>query len=96
MAINLTEAQVNEIVDTVQTADHGADRAVQIQFGSLLTDPDGRNRQVGTLFPGHVEHIGRCVAADQLIALLGQLAGQSARAAAQLQHKAVMDAVFPQ
>ena len=80
---------VGDIVDAVQTAHAGVDGAVQVQLIHALAQKNGGDPlRIPVLFRGLGQHVRGEVHPDHLISPQGQLAGEGAGAAGQIQHSA--------
>ena len=76
------------VIDAVQAADAGVDGPVQIQLVHGLVEKKGRDlRCLPALFGGLSQHFLRLVHPDHLIPPPGQLQGQAAGTAGQVQHR---------
>ena len=79
--------RVGDIVDAVQTAHAGVDGAIQVQLIHALAQKNGGDPlRIPVLFCGLGQHVGGEVHPDHLISPQGQLAGEGAGAAGQIQH----------
>ena len=80
--------RVGNIVDAVQATHTGVDGAVQVQPLHGLAQEDGLNGGGTPVFLRRLgQHLRRLVHSDHLIAPQGQLPGEGARAAGQVQHR---------
>ena len=87
---------LQQIIQAVADADHGADRAVQLEFPHILFQIKDVLRLFGLFFQGDVQHGLRIVHADHIIPFFGKEPGHRSRAAAEIQHQPIPDAVLSQ